>query len=51
MTPSMLNLPAGCAFNTRCPRADDTCLERPGITVPEAGRNIRCFHPHVEVTV
>ena len=51
MTPSMLNLPAGCAFNTRCPRADDTCLERPGITAPEAGRNIRCFHPHVEATV
>ena len=51
MTPSMLNLPVGCAFHTRCPRADDACLEQPDITTPEAGRNVRCFHPHVEATV
>jgi len=48
MTPSMLNLPPGCAFHARCPRADDTCLETPDITTPEAGRNVRCFHPHIE---
>ena len=51
MTPSMLNLPVGCAFHTRCPRADDACLEQPDMTTPEAGRNVRCFHPHVEATV
>ena len=51
MTPSMLNLPPGCAFHTRCPRADDSCLEQPGMTTPEAGRNIRCYHPHIEATV
>ena len=51
MTPSMLNLPSGCAFHTRCPRADDTCLEQPDITTPAAGRNVRCFHPHSEATV
>ena len=51
MTPSMLNLPVGCAFHTRCPRADDACLEQPDMTTPVAGRNVRCFHPHVEATV
>ena len=48
MTPSMLNLPKGCSFRTRCPRADDACLESPPITTPTPGRNVRCFHPHLE---
>ena len=48
MTPSLLNLPPGCAFRERCPRADDTCLREPDITEPVAGRAARCFHPHME---
>ncbi len=45
MTPSLLNLPEGCAFRERCPRADNACLAAPEITGPEPGRRIRCFHP------
>ena len=45
MTPSLLNLPAGCAFRTRCSYADDSCLKEPEMTSPEAGRQVRCFHP------
>jgi len=47
MTPSLLNLPKGCAFRPRCPRADKSCLEAPPITAPRSGRQVRCFHPHL----
>jgi peptide/nickel transport system ATP-binding protein len=47
MTPSLLNLPPGCAFRTRCPRADDACLIPPEITLAALGREVRCFHPHL----
>ncbi len=45
MTPSPLNLPQGCAFRTRCPKADEACAVQPGITAPLPNRFIRCFHP------
>ena len=48
MTPSLLQAPAGCAFRPRCPRADDRCFEAPPITWPLPGRQVRCFHPHLE---
>jgi peptide/nickel transport system ATP-binding protein len=48
MAPSLLNLPQGCAFQARCPRADDVCLAEPQITEPVSGRAIRCFHPHLD---
>ena len=47
MTPSLLSLPGGCAFRSRCDRADGACGAEPGITEPMAGRAIRCFHPYV----
>jgi peptide/nickel transport system ATP-binding protein len=47
MTPSLLNLPAGCSFRERCPRADEICKEAPEETMPLPGRRVRCFHPHV----
>ena len=46
MTPSLLNLAPGCAFRERCPRAEEACLDMPGIDKPEPGREVRCFHPH-----
>lgn len=49
MTPSLLNLPQGCAFHPRCPRADDACLVQPEITEPaKPGHEVRCVHPHLE---
>jgi peptide/nickel transport system ATP-binding protein len=47
MTPSLLSLPPGCAFRSRCPRADDACIAEPEMTSPRQGREIRCFHPHL----
>ena len=45
MTPSLINLPKGCAFRTRCPQAIEACLEPPPIRDIEPGREIRCFNP------
>ena len=47
MAPSLLNMPQGCAFHPRCPRADAKCLEVPGVTTPrQPDHRVRCFHPH-----
>ena len=48
MAPSLLNLPEGCAFGARCPKADGACTAQPEIEEPLAGRQVRCFHPHLE---
>ncbi|WP_209424719.1 ABC transporter ATP-binding protein [Pararhodobacter sp. SW119] len=43
-TPSLLNLPSGCPFRNRCPRASDLCTTDP----PEVGtatHSARCHHP------
>ena len=47
-TPSLFNLPQGCAFRTRCPRADAACVQEPAITEPVQGQAIRCFHPALD---
>jgi peptide/nickel transport system ATP-binding protein len=48
--PSLLSLPEGCAFRTRCPRADAACAQEP----PELGfggsQHARCIHPLVPVS-
>jgi len=48
MTPSLLKLPAGCAFKDRCPHADAACDTRPDITQPIPGRALRCVHPQLD---
>ena len=48
MTPSLLDLPPGCAFKARCPRADADCDELPSITTHDGGRQARCHHPLIE---
>jgi peptide/nickel transport system ATP-binding protein len=48
MTPSLLNLPEGCKFRPRCPRADDACLQEPSLDMVSNGRRVRCVHPHNE---
>ena len=46
MTPSLLNLPPGCAFRERCPQATDVCSIAPEVTQPEGTtRKIRCHSP------
>lgn len=46
MTPSLLNLPSGCAFATRCPAKQSDCvLSAPEITKLGEERQVRCFHP------
>jgi peptide/nickel transport system ATP-binding protein len=47
MAPSLLKLPPGCAFQARCPRADQTCRTEPPVFHPAPGREHRCFHPAV----
>jgi len=49
MTPSLLNLPVGCAFRSRCPRADAMCAQDPPDSHPVEGRTLRCFHPQLEM--
>ncbi|WP_054302124.1 ABC transporter ATP-binding protein [Gemmobacter sp. LW-1] len=45
MTPSLLNLPPGCAFSARCAHATETCRTAPELTETGAGRAFRCWHP------
>jgi peptide/nickel transport system ATP-binding protein len=48
MTPSLLDMPAGCAFAPRCPHADAACGQRPEVSRPRADapwHEVRCFHP------
>jgi peptide/nickel transport system ATP-binding protein len=47
MTPSMLNLPVGCAFRERCDRASAACDQPPPIQEFD-GHTLRCFHPHTD---
>jgi peptide/nickel transport system ATP-binding protein len=44
MTPALLNLPPGCAFRSRCPRAAAACTEEPRLEARN-GRLVRCFYP------
>ena len=47
MTPSVLNLPVGCAFRTRCARATARCEQDPPEFGVGHGHAHRCFHPLV----
>ena len=45
-TPDLARLPAGCAFATRCDRAQADCLQgTPAIRHLDAEREYRCLHP------
>ena len=49
MTPSLLSLPPGCAFRTRCPRATEICAQQPPESEPLLNHVTRCFHPMATV--
>ena len=44
MTPSLLNLPQGCAFRPRCSHATDVCLTVPQPEPAPAGKTVRCWN-------
>lgn len=49
MTPSLLNLPAGCAFAGRCQNVTDICRDKePDNSISASMREVRCYHPHAE---
>mgnify|MGYP000892607843 FL=1 len=42
--PDLLDLPAGCSFNPRCPYAQDICRQKaPQLKSLEAGRRVSCW--------
>jgi peptide/nickel transport system ATP-binding protein len=51
MTPSPLNLPAGCAFWARCPNAADGCQLPPPMAEILPGRMARCIRPLLQEAV
>jgi peptide/nickel transport system ATP-binding protein len=48
MPPSLAQLPPGCAFAPRCPRADEACAAMPAMVDHGQNRAARCWHPHLE---
>lgn len=46
MTPSLIDLPPGCPFQTRCPRVQSQCQTMPLLTESSPGRTVRCHFPH-----
>jgi peptide/nickel transport system ATP-binding protein len=45
MTPSLLNIGAGCAFRERCAFRTGACDVAPALQTLTAQRRVRCFHP------
>lgn len=41
--PNLLNLPVGCKFRDRCPKAFDACIEKPPMQLDEDRHAYRCF--------
>jgi peptide/nickel transport system ATP-binding protein len=50
MVPSLANLPSGCAFRNRCPRATEICKTVPLLESRDGreGHLARCFHPFLD---
>jgi len=44
MTPSLLNLPPGCAFQSRCKYADNHCQQSPSVSALQDGHSVSCHH-------
>lgn len=41
--PNMLALPEGCKFRDRCPKAFESCVEKPPMQLDEERHAWRCF--------
>jgi peptide/nickel transport system ATP-binding protein len=45
VVPSLVNVPKGCRFATRCPHADEKCREQmPELVTYQDTRKVRCWH-------
>ena len=46
--PSPLNLPAGCAFQSRCDKVEKSCLsQKPELKTNNPGQSVACFYPNM----
>lgn len=45
MTPSLTELPVGCAFAPRCARAQAQCNHLPTLELDQLEHGVRCFYP------
>ena len=48
IAPSLIDLPPGCAFRERCPRARPACAADPEPLPVPPDRTVRCFFPHLD---
>ncbi|MEO6959537.1 MAG: oligopeptide/dipeptide ABC transporter ATP-binding protein, partial [Burkholderiaceae bacterium] len=46
-TPSLLDLPEGCPFRSRCYRATDVCKQAPELRPVGPAHEASCWHPGV----
>ncbi|MDB5822633.1 MAG: Oligopeptide/dipeptide transporter, ATP-binding protein-like protein [Herminiimonas sp.] len=50
MVPGLADLPSGCSFRNRCPRATEVCKTVPLLVTRDGrpGHLARCFHPYLD---